>query len=121
MKFESRYFKSWTEFFVNHENIAKLSLETQHYEPIGQQLVEIINELNDLVELKAEYFDDTCIDVITSIIQRHDKLMRFEVKKGGELDMARLHELFDNEWHLTGNEAYGTIVLFERKKKCEEA
>lgn len=113
MKYDSDYFENWMEFFSNHKSLPKLSLKMHYRSEVGQELVEITNELPELVDLSVEYLDDTYIDVITRIIQTHNKLRRFEFRTHSELDMTQLHQLFDDKWHLSCGDAIDlyTVLL----------
>lgn len=118
IKFHSDFFQRWMTFFGNrcHKTVSKLNLRTKYSQPIGQQLVDITNELPDLVDLVVYDMDDTYVDAITRIIQAHDKLMRFELQTRGDLDVEPLLELFDDEWHISSGDF---VAVFERKTQEE--
>lgn len=75
MAYYSSYFDRWTEFFRNNQNLSKLIMRAIE----GQHLIPLMAELPNLHELKWSCRIDVGIDVINSIIQTHDKLMKIEL------------------------------------------
>lgn len=117
MVYNTEKFNLWRDFFRNHRMVKKLHMKFI-CSVDDEQLVAILLELWDLRELILESYGPFNDDVIKDIIQRHEKLVRFEFSSLGRYyhieDIADICQRFGNEWSIQ-KLALKNGFSFERK------
>lgn len=92
---------SWTTFFRNHQNLRILSCTL--YDDDG--FVELLNELQNLNEIRIRFYPRFDIDMIGRLIENHRNLLKLQYQvntfyhPNDSLDIYR--ERFDSQWNIT--------------------
>lgn len=106
----------FTEFFRRHTNLERLNL-TRIWNTV-LPLEQLTSELVDLKELTLACGSGINVDDVTTFIEKHPKLMKFQFtsREIPRADRQILIDRFSQDWHIGGvpGDMYG--FLFEKKK-----
>lgn len=118
LQYTHRFYDLWQQFFSQHHTLKRLHLNVL-YRGENFRLIELTEELFNLTEMSLKCISCANVDIITQLIERHEKLVKFQFNiyyfTSDELDTLRKH--FEKQWNIENIEGYYQMngFLFQRK------